>query len=91
MDATPYKLLNTPEPLPVKEDAKGHPTHVGRGNLVVAGIEDRWRINDEWWRTEEVSRMYYAVVLKNGIRMVIYKDLISNLWYRQTIGKNNTY
>jgi hypothetical protein len=65
-------------------------THVGWGNLPVASIEDRWRIDDEWWRTEEVSRMYYTVVLKNGMRMVIYKDLIRNLWYRQTIGKTYT-
>ncbi len=90
MDTTPYKLLNTPELLPVKEDATGHPINVGRGNLPVAGIEDRWRIDDEWWRTEAVSRMYYAVVLKNGMRMVIYKDLISHHWYRQTIGKTYT-
>jgi hypothetical protein len=47
MDTIPYRLLNTPEPLPVKEDAKGQPMRVGRGNLTVAGIEDRWRIDDE--------------------------------------------
>jgi len=90
MDTIPYRLLNTPEPLPVKEDAEGRPIHVGRGKLPVAGIEDHWFINNEWRRIKAVSRMYYAVVWKNGMRMVIYKDLISNLWYRQTMGKTYT-
>jgi len=49
-------------------------------------IEDRWRIDDEWWRIETVSHMYFSIVLDNGMRMVIFKDLIKNSWYQQTIG-----
>jgi hypothetical protein len=47
-------------------------------------IEDRWRIDDEWWRREPVSRRYYAVRLASGQRLVLYKDLIDNRWYRQS-------
>jgi len=81
-----YKPLNAPELLLVKENSGGQPIKVGQGKLNVASIEDRWRIDDEWWRSEPISRMYYAVVLGNGMRLIIYKDLISGFWYRQTIG-----
>ena len=50
---------------------------------VIISIEDRWRIDDEWWRSEPVSRLYYAVLFAAGKRLVIYKDLISGQWYKQ--------
>jgi hypothetical protein len=46
-------------------------------------IEDRWRIDDEWWRGAPVSRFYYAVLFNSGQRLVIYKDLVSGQWYKQ--------
>jgi hypothetical protein len=46
-------------------------------------IEDRWRIDDEWWRAEPVSRLYYNVLLVSGQRLVLYKDLITGDWYEQ--------
>ncbi len=50
----------------------------------IIAIEDRWRIDDEWWRTEPVSRLYYAVILASGQRLVLSKNLIDNCWYRQS-------
>jgi hypothetical protein len=50
----------------------------------VLSIEDAWRIDDEWWRSEPVSRLYYAVLFRSGQRLVIYKDLNNGKWYRQT-------
>ena len=49
----------------------------------VQAIDDRWRLDDEWWRSEPVSRMYYAVRLVSGQKLVLYKDLIGGGWYRQ--------
>jgi hypothetical protein len=49
----------------------------------VLSIEERWRIDDEWWRREPVSRLYYSVRLDSGHRLALYKDLISDRWYRQ--------
>jgi hypothetical protein len=46
-------------------------------------VDDRWRLDDEWWRNDPVSRLYYAVLLVSGQRLVIYKDLIANCWYKQ--------
>jgi hypothetical protein len=77
------RQLYAPEQLPVKEDFKGNPITVGKGNRKVTSIEDRWRIDDEWWRQEPISRMYYSVVLDNGQNLTIYKDLINNHWYKQ--------
>ncbi len=50
---------------------------------IVSVIDDRWRIDDEWWRSEPLSRLYYAVLLTSGQRLVIYKDLITGQWYKQ--------
>ena len=75
--------LYAPEPLPVKEDSKGNPVNIGKGKRSVVAIEDKWRIDDEWWRQEHISCMYYTVVLDNGQNLTIYKDLIKNTWYKQ--------
>jgi len=50
----------------------------------VEHIDDRWRIDDEWWRTEPISRLYYAVRLASDQKLVIYKDLTTGGWYRQS-------
>jgi len=50
---------------------------------VVVNVGDRWRIDDEWWRSEPVSRLYYEVILASGHRLVLYKDLAAGEWYRQ--------
>jgi hypothetical protein len=84
--ADTLKPVNLPEPVQVEESQPGLPAMVKikRRQRIIA-IEDRWRIDDEWWRTESISRIYYAVLLASGQRLVLYKDLMKNEWYRQTI------
>ena len=78
--------VNLPEPITVEVDASGNPTAVRMPRRhPVTSTEDRWRIDDEWWRSEPVSRLYYALILKSGQKLVIYKDLVSGHWYRQSI------
>lgn len=82
--ADTYKPVNTPEALKVNEDAAGLPSAVKlKQREAVISIEDRWRIDDEWWRSEPVSRLYYNVLLASGQRLVLYKDLIGGGWYEQ--------
>jgi hypothetical protein len=82
--ADAYRPVNTPEPLRVEEDAAGLPAAVRlKRRQPVISIEDRWRIDDEWWRAAPVSRLYYNVLLASGQRLVLYKDLISGEWYEQ--------
>jgi len=82
--ADTYRPVNVPEPVKVEEDASGLPVAVGgKRRQVVAAVEDRWRIDDEWWRSEPVTRLYYAVRLASGQRLVLYKDLNDSCWYKQ--------
>jgi hypothetical protein len=79
------KPVNLPELLSVEEDAAGLPKAVRlKRRQSIIDIEDCWRIDDEWWRSEPVSRLYYAVILASGQRMVLSKNLIDKCWYRQS-------
>ena len=79
------KPVNLPEPLAVEENVDGLPAFVKlkRRQKIIA-VEDCWRIDDEWWRSEPVSRLYYAVILASGQRLILSKNLIANCWYRQS-------
>lgn len=81
-----YKPVNMPEPVDVTEDASSLPVAVMmKRRQSIAAIEDRWRIDDEWWRGNPVSRLYYAVLLASGHRLVLYKDLVTEDWYKQAL------
>jgi hypothetical protein len=83
--ADTYRPVNIPEPVDVEEASSFSlplAVRVPRRQAVV-NIEDRWRIDDEWWRQEPISRLYFEVTLASGQKQVIYKDLIKNCWYRQ--------
>ena len=80
-----YKPLNTPESIQVDEDAEGLPLAVReKRRQCIETIDDCWRLDDEWWRPEPVSRLYYAIRLASGQKLVIYKDLTNESWYRQS-------
>jgi len=69
----------------VEEDGEGIPLAVReKRRQRIESIEDWWRLDDEWWRTEPVSRLYHAVRLVSGRKLVIYKDLVTGDWYRQS-------
>jgi len=80
-----YRPVNVPQSVAVEEDASGLPMAIRMPRRqVIASIEDVWRIDDEWWRRDPVSRLYYSVCLASGHRLVLYKDLIDSCWYRQS-------
>ncbi|MCZ2109636.1 MAG: hypothetical protein LC118_08725 [Dehalococcoidia bacterium] len=76
--------LNLPQPIAVDADAAEQPVAVRvRGKLrTVVAISDRWRIDDEWWRSE-ISRVYYAVELEGGIGLTVFRDLVTGAWFQQ--------
>lgn len=83
--ADTFRPVNLPEPLRVEEDPQGLPSRVRiKAMQKVSAIIDVWRIDDEWWRPEVISRTYFAVVLFSGQRLVIFKDLVMGKWYRQS-------
>jgi len=79
------KPLNLPEALQVEEDRAGMPVAVRlKRRHTVLTVEDCWRIDDEWWRSEPVSRLYYTVVLDSGRRMILCHNLIDRHWFSQS-------
>ena len=77
--------LKQPRPVAVEADGSGEPVAVvlGGQRLAVAQVQDVWRIDDEWWR-EEVSRMYYRLMLDDGRTVTVYHDLLGEKWWVQS-------
>ncbi len=71
--------------MPVETDASGSPLAVLiEGEMrEVAAIQDRWRIDDEWWRETPVSRMYYELRLEGDRVATVYQDLLRGAWWLQ--------
>ena len=80
------RAVNAPEPVDVEEASSFSLPLAVRAprRQTVENIEDRWRIDDEWWRAEPISRLYYEVTLSSGLQMVIFKDLASGGWFKQS-------
>jgi hypothetical protein len=53
------------------------------GVRAVSAIQDRWRLDDEWWRERPISRLYHTLVLEDGSLLVVYRDLVAAEWYVQ--------
>ena len=81
------RSLNEPTALPVKISDDGLLIALKlRGRwLNVESVPDRWRIDDEWWREQPVSRMYYECMVDGGIRVTVFQDLIREHWYWQRV------
>jgi hypothetical protein len=68
--------------VPVRATPEGRPVALQlrsrwRG---VAVVQERWRIDDEWWRNT-ISRDYLDVVLSDGKPLTLYFDRIDQSWY----------
>ena len=79
------RALNQPYPLAVRARDDGVPESLKvRGRwATVEAVVDRWRIDDEWWREQPVSRMYYGCVADHGLAVTVFQDLITCQWYLQ--------
>lgn len=77
--------LASPRPLRVDEADDGAPRALFFEGAMrdVAAAQDRWRIDDEWWRETPVSRMYWQLQLEGGRVLTVYRDLIGGGWWEQ--------
>ena len=78
--------LNVPKTVKVVTDIQNCPLkiQIGRLYLSVKKIQDRWRIDDEWWREQSLSRAYYQCLLETSDVVIIFQDLVKNKWYKQS-------
>jgi hypothetical protein len=87
LGARKLRPLNAPVRIQVETDDDNHPVLVQRRGWrtprAVARIQDRWRIDDEWWRTRPISRLYYALLLEDDLPLTIFHNLITETWYEQ--------
>ena len=76
--------VNLPKEIDVAVNALGEPDSVvhNRCKWKVARVQNQWRIDDEWWRNE-ISRMYYELILSDGSRVTVFQDLVNGKWYQQ--------
>ena len=81
------RAINTPIPIVVKESPKKLPKSLVINGYIkhIALISDIWEINDEWWRSKPISRLYYQTITQEGRQITIFNDLIDNQWYQQNI------
>ncbi len=80
--------LNAPSPILVQVDRRSdQPVAVRRRGWgqprSVESVQDRWRIDDEWWRERPISRLYYTLLMDGGTLLTLYHDLVSDEWFEQ--------
>ncbi|MBS1878529.1 MAG: hypothetical protein JST31_03350 [Actinobacteria bacterium] len=81
MAAARVRRLYEPEPVAVR---------VGPGQvpLAVAGVaveaaREQWVVEDRWWESAPLRRVYHELVLADGRVAVVYRCAVSGGWYRQ--------
>lgn len=81
------RALNSPIPVRVETANSALPVALKRHSkwLKVEAITDCWRIDDEWWREQPISRIYYRCVMDQGSRITIFQDFYTCEWYRQIV------
>ncbi len=76
--------IGLPTSIDVKVDSSGFPLEVRVGHLwLAAQVVDRWRIEDEWWRRDQVSRAYFSLLLEDERPLTLFRDLVTGKWFRQ--------
>ena len=84
-DTRRIRRLKPPLALQVEADASGVPVRLREagGWLNVRPVRRPWRIDQHWWRSDEVSRIYFRVAPEDGEPLTVYYDLVSGRWFRQ--------
>ena len=83
----PHRLrpLASPQRLDVMVDSIALPRtlHFEGAMRDVSCVQDRWRIDDEWWRERSVARLYYQLQLDGGRVITVFRDLNEDSWWLQ--------
>ncbi len=70
----------------VETDAQGTPQRLRMDGVTSGevGICNRWRVDDDWWRTP-VARLYFKLVTRDGLLCTIFLDEIRGTWHLERI------
>ena len=84
-DTRRIRRLKSPYAVEVEANTAGVPLRLRLGGTWrdVSLVRRPWRIDQNWWRDAEVSRLYYRIAPDNGPPLTIYRDLITGDWFRQ--------
>ncbi|MDO8689803.1 MAG: hypothetical protein Q7R39_07295 [Dehalococcoidia bacterium] len=76
--------LGLPQPIEVRANERGWPVAVKLNRRwVTVTVEDRWRIDDEWWREERVARLYFVLTAQDRPMATVYRELMKDKWFSQ--------
>ncbi|MFZ0215065.1 MAG: hypothetical protein WAM30_03900 [Candidatus Dormiibacterota bacterium] len=78
------RLLNVPAPVELRLE-RNLPASVRlRGRWrPVDRVEEVWRVQDGWWREQEIARTYLRLLLDDGHVVTIYRDDTEQSWWAQ--------
>lgn len=70
----------------VETDASGTPQrlHLDGAAHGEVGVCNRWRVDDDWWRTP-VARDYWKLVTRDGLLCTVYLDELRGTWHLERI------
>ncbi len=84
-DTRRIRRLKPPQELQVETDPRGVPVRLRPAHawLDVHLVRRPWRIDQHWWRSDQISRMYFRVAPEDGAPLTVYYDLVNKRWFRQ--------
>ena len=84
-DTRRIRRLKTPHAVEVEASEEGAPLRLRLGSAwqEVTPTRSPWRIDQQWWRAEGISRVYYRVAPEDGPPLTLYRDMATGSWYRQ--------
>lgn len=74
--------LQQPRLIAVRAEDDGRPRMVE--NRRVEHERERWVVEDAWWTPRPLRRRYFELVLEGGRCTVVFEDLSTHRWYRQS-------
>jgi hypothetical protein len=75
------RVLNRPRPARVRW-GDGFPAEVD--GEAMEGLRESWLVEDRWWTRAPLRRRYWELVGARGRNVVVFHDLCSGRWFRQT-------
>lgn len=82
------RRLNKPNEIGVRYDHAGEPTEIQLrppyGAWMIVSLNRLpWRIDQHWWRADQIARSYFEVAPEGAPVLIIYLDEATGVWYRQ--------